>query len=184
MNKQTNDVKNENKQRKFKNPPLTQNEKRKREFNEKGYVMGYPQVEGVPNLPLPENLSHSLKMLESRFYLQIDEFVPTSSMEILTKTQYLILVGGVKNNMTQLQMNEKIWNNHIQLSDQVSTTHSFIICVSFNYRIHLEGLRLMTGKSLMDILYLGEINIQNEFDKVDNQIVLNPYKLDRFIKRV
>ena len=28
---------------------------------------------------------------------------------------------------------------------------------------------MITGKSLMDILYFGEINVQNEFDAGDNE---------------
>ncbi len=42
------------------------------------------------------------------------------------------------------------------------------------YRIHLEGLRLITGRSLMDILYLGEINVQN--DIFDNSVDKELYK--------
>jgi hypothetical protein len=154
--------------KKMKNPPLTQNELRKRQYNESVWVKDYPQSEGVPNIGLPVDLSIALKVLEAGMFNQVDEFVQMSSMEILTKMQYMILAEGVKNNMTQLQMNEVIWNNLKSLADG-NTSQTFTLYVAVNYRIHLEALRMITGKSLMDILYFGEINVQNEFDAGDNE---------------
>jgi hypothetical protein len=161
-----------NNQKKINNPHLTQNELRKRQYNESVWVKDYPQREDVPNLPLPVDVSISLKLLEARMFNQIDEFFPMSSREILTKVQYTILCGGVKNNMTQLQMNEEIWNNLKSYSEQFAAGkygQTFNLGVAINYRIHLEALRMITGKSLMDILHEGEIYLQNEFDEVDNE---------------
>lgn len=130
----------------------------------------YPQRERGTNYPLPDYLSLELKLLESRMFDQIDEFFPMSRYEILTQTQYSILGGGVVNNFTELQMTEDIWNNRFskENSSELLTSHPFNIIVDINYRIHLEGIRLITGKSLMDILYLGEISVQN--DLFDNSV--------------
>jgi hypothetical protein len=158
--------------KKMKNPPLTQNELRKRQYNESVWVKDYPQREGVPNIGLPVDLSIALKMLEARIFNQVDEFFPMSSMEILTKMQYMLLAGGVRNNMTQLQMNEGIWNNLKNFADHFAagnTNQTFTLCVAVNYRIHLEALRIIAGKSLMDSLYVGEISMQNEFDAGDDE---------------
>jgi hypothetical protein len=126
----------------------------------------YPQREGGMNYPLPFNLSYELKLLESRMFGQIDEFFPMSRYEILTQTQYCLLGGGVVNNFKELQMTEEIWKNGFT-NDKVDnsdffTSHPFNILVDVCYRIHLEGLRLITGKSLMELLYLGEVSVQNE----------------------
>lgn len=124
----------------------------------------YPQREGGSNYPLPAYLSWELKLLESRMFDQIDEFFPMSRYEILTQTQYSILGGGVVNNFKELKMTEEIWKNRFtnENSSDFITSHPFNIMVDINYRLHLEGLRLITGKSLMDLLYLGEISVQND----------------------
>lgn len=141
-------------------------EKLKKMTNENVKYPDYPQREDIPNFPLPTDVSFVLKNLESRFFNQIDEFYSVSRYEILTQTQYGLLGGGVINNMEKLQMTGEIWDNIKSFSDQIITTgkirSSFNILVALNYRIHLETLRLITGKSLMDILYLGEINVQND----------------------
>jgi len=135
----------------------------------------YPQLEGGLNYPLPDNLSWELKILESRMFDQIDEFFPMTRYEILTQTQYGILGGGVVNNFKELQITEEIWKNGFT-NDKVDnsalfTSHPFNILVDISYRIHLEGLRLITGKSLREILYLGEISVQNElYDTGDMEL--------------
>ena len=136
----------------------------------------YPQRERGSNYPLPANLSWELKILESRMFGQIDEFFPMSRYEILTQTQYAILGGGVVNNLKELLMTEEIWKNGFT-NDKVDnsdffTSHPFNILVDVCYRIHLEGLRLITGKTLMEILYLGEISVQNDLfdDSVDKEL--------------
>ena len=135
----------------------------------------YPQREGGTNYPLPSNLSYELKLLESRHFGQIDEFLPMSRYEILTQTQYGLLGGGVVNNFKELQMTEEIWKNGFT-NDKVDNSdffasHPFNILVDICYRIHLEGLRLITGKTLMEILYLGEISVHNDLmdDSVDRE---------------
>jgi len=150
---------------KIENPAFSQKELRKNQTNKIVKYPDYPQREGIPNLPLPDNISWELKILEARFFDQIDEFYPMAKLEILTQTQYCILGGGVVNNFKELQMTEEIWNNGKSFTDFISSGEagkSFKILVAANYRIHLEALRLITGKSLMDILYLGEISVQNE----------------------
>jgi hypothetical protein len=124
----------------------------------------YPQREEVPNFPLPAHLSWELKILESRLFGQIDEFFPIARYEILTQSQYSILGGGVVNNFKELQMTEEIWKNRFteQNCSELISKHPFNILVAINYRIHLECLRLITGKSLMDLLYLGEVSVQND----------------------
>ncbi len=140
-------------------------EKRKNEVNTSlVHYPDYPQREGGTNYPLPDYLSWELKILESRLFGQIDEFLPMSRYEILTQSQYGILGGGVVNNFKELQMTEEICKNRItkENSREFVTSHPFNILVDVGYRIHLEGLRLITGKSLTDILYLGEISVQND----------------------
>jgi hypothetical protein len=147
-------------------------EKWKKEVNNSMvHYPDYPQREGGLNYPLPAHLSYQLKILESRMFGQIDEFFLMSRYEILTQSQYSILGGGVVNNYKELQMTEEIWKNGFS-NDKVDnidffTSHPFNILVDVCYRIHLEGLRLITGKSLMEILYLGEISVQNDlFDNI------------------
>jgi hypothetical protein len=134
----------------------------------------YPQREGGSNYPLPACLSWELKLLESRMFDQIDEFFPMSRYEILTQTQYVILMGGVVNNFKELKMTEEIWKNRFtnENSSDFITSHPFNILVDVCYRIHLEGLRLITGKTLMEILYLGESSVQNDLfdDSVDKEL--------------
>jgi len=140
----------------------------------------YPQREGGSNYPLPAHLSLELKILETRMFGQIDEFFPMSRYEILTQTQYCILGGGVINNFKELQMTEENWENGFFMNEKLDNTefltaHPFNILVDVCYRIHLEGLRLITGKSLMEILYLGEVSVQNDLfdDSVDKELYLS-----------
>jgi len=157
---------------KIKNPAFSPKELRKNQTNRMVKYPAYPQREGIPNLPLPVNISWELKALEARFFDQIDEFYPKAKIEELTQTQYSILAGGVKSNMVKLKMTEEIWNNGKSFAEFIATgdtVHTFMLLVAGNYRIHLEALRMITGKSLMDILYMGEICVHNEFDEVDNE---------------
>jgi hypothetical protein len=165
---------------KIKNPAFSPKELRKKQANEIIKYPDYPQREGIPNLPLPDNISWELKILEARFFDQIDEFYPMAKLEILTQTQYCLLAGGVVNNFKELQLTEEIWNNGKSFADFISSGEagkSFKILVAVNYRIHIEALRLITGKSLMDILYLGEISVQNElFDAGEKEFYLGVCK--------
>ena len=150
---------------KIKNPAFNPKELGKNQTNKIVNYPDYPQREGIPNLPLPVNISWELKTLEARFFDQIDEFCPMAEIEELTQTQYGILAGGVKNNMVKLQMTEEILENSRSLAESIAAGDMGItvkILVAANYRIHLEALRILSGMSLMDILYKGEICVQNE----------------------
>lgn len=150
---------------KIRNPAFNPKELRKIQTNKAVSYPDYPQREDIPNLPLPANISWVLKDLESRFFDQIDEFYPMAEIEELTQTQYGILAGGVKRNMVKLQMTEAIWSNSKSLAEFIAAGkigHTSKLLVAYNYRIHLEALRILSGMSLMDILYKGEICVQNE----------------------
>ena len=99
-----------------------------------------------------------------------------AKIEELTQTQYVLLAGGVKSNMVKLKMTEEIWNNGKSFAEFIATGdtgHSFMLLVAFNYRVHLEALRILSGLSLMDILYEGEINVQNElFDAGEKEFYM------------
>jgi hypothetical protein len=164
----------------IKNPAFSPKELRKNQTNKMVKYPNFPQREGIPNLPLPVNISWELKNLEARFFDQIDEFIPMAKIEELTQTQYAILASGVKSNMVKLQMTEEIWNNHKSLAEFITTGEAgitFRLHVASNYRIHLEALRIITGMSLMDILYKGEICLQNElFDAGEKEFYLGVCK--------
>jgi hypothetical protein len=157
---------------KIKNPAFSPKELRKKQANEIIKYPDYPQRGDMPNLPLPANISWELKDLEARLFEQVDEFYPMAKIEELTQSQYVILASGVKSNMVKLQLTEEIWNDSKSFAEFLAsgdTGHTFMLLVAADYRIHLEVLRLITGKSLMDILYHGEIRVTNEFDEADKQ---------------
>ncbi len=64
--------------------------------------------------------------------------------------------------MPQLKLTKKNWNNIKKESGKMAsweTGPAYILFTVYHFRIHLEALRLLSGKSLMYILYHGEINV-------------------------
>lgn len=131
-----------------------------------------PLISAKPQIPFPIDLSISVRFLEERLKKNFDDFFPVAQLEKMDILKYQILAGGIKNNMKNFEMDENIWNNLKNLSGFVASGNSnmtYNIVADFDYRIHVEGLRLVTVYPLMDILYKGEICVSNEFDKTDHE---------------
>lgn len=131
--------------------------------------------EDVPMLPLPMDVSWALRSIEANLFGYDDNFIDLSKIESMSKFMYDVFAGGVKNNMAKLKLTQKIWKNIKKHSPETAMSNygsEYFLLADYRFRIHLEALRLLSGKSLMDILYQGEINVQNEFTESDFQLYL------------
>jgi hypothetical protein len=136
----------------------------------------FKEIKNAKKLPLPSDISWALNLAQGGYLGQVDKFIKLPEKENMTEFMYEIFAGGIKSNMSILKITKKEWINIIGLSSSLATGEmgvKYNIYTDYRFRIHLEALRLMTGKSLMDLLYHGEINIQNEFDETDNEMYLN-----------
>jgi hypothetical protein len=135
----------------------------------------FKEIKNAKKLPLPSDISWALNLAQGGYLGQVDKFIKLPEKENMTEFMYEIFAGGIKSNMSILKITKKEWINIIGLSSSLATGEmgvKYNIYTDYRFRIHLEALRLMTGKSLMDLLYHGEINIQNEFDETDNEMYL------------
>ncbi len=132
--------------------------------------------EDVPMLPLPMDVSWALRSLEVNLMGCDDNYIDLSKIEAMSKLMYEVFAGGVKNNMTNFKLTHKLWKNIKKCSPETAVRNEgseYFLLTDFRFRIHLEALRLLSGKSLMDVLYQGEVNVQNEFNKSDFELYLN-----------
>ena len=121
-------------------------------------------------LPLPFDLSMAIKSCEIGWIGINDKSIKMAYVEQMDQFKFQILGGGVKNNTIQFQVNDKSWDKIKSLAALVASGNAgftYTILTDFRYRIHLEALRMITGNSLMDILYQGEINVHNDFNEED-----------------
>ena len=132
--------------------------------------------EDVPILPLPGDVSWALRSLEVNLMGCDDNYIDSSKIATMHEFQYQVFSGGVKNNMPQLKLTQKKWNKIKKESVKMASWEdgsANILYTVYHFRVHLEALRLISEKSLIDILYLGEINVQNELDKADHELYHN-----------
>lgn len=121
-------------------------------------------------LPLPVDLSIAIKSCEIGWIGINGKSIKMAYVELMDQFKFQILGGGVKNNTIQFQVNDKNWIDIKNFSSSVASGNAgftYTILTDFRYRIHLEALRMITGHSLMDILYQGEINVQNDFSETE-----------------
>jgi hypothetical protein len=139
----------------------------------KNYKSGNPEV--ILMLPLPIDLSMAIKSCEIGWIGINDKSIKMASVELIDQFKFQILGGGVKNNTIQFQVNDKSWDKIKRLAALAASGNAgftYTILTDLRYRIHLEALRMITGYSLMDILYHGEINVHNELNEADNKLYL------------
>jgi len=127
----------------------------------------FKEDKNAMRLPLPADVSWALNSIQVSYFDMADKFIRLPDKFIMTELMYQIFAGGVKNNMPQFRLTKKIWENIKGLSATVASGKEdikFTVYADYRFRIHLEALRLITRKSLMEILFHGEISVQNELE--------------------
>jgi hypothetical protein len=104
-------------------------------------------------LPLPVNVSLAIKAIE----------LSVVNTEIMNEVTHSIIDRGAANHL-----DFENWNKLQEISNHFAAEQDFRILCAAPYRILLESVRLITGQSLLDILYLGATNVmKNELSLED-----------------
>lgn len=136
------------------------NKERKLRKTTKNTTKSRTNIYKKPQLPFPSNFSMCVKLLEEEWKGYNDEWFRIISKESLDISKFQIIGGGVKNNLDNFHITEERWNNLKSLGKSINLNYN--LYTDFDYRIHVETLRILTGYDLFDILYEGEIRIHNE----------------------
>lgn len=130
----------------------------------------------VPYYPLPVEVAWALREIDVKLSGYEDNYIDSANLNKMSDFQYQIFAGGIKHNMSQLKLTQNDWDGIIERSTKMASGEAgagINLFTHYRFRVHLEALRLLRGKSLMEILYLGEINVQNEFSETDIDLYNN-----------
>ncbi len=127
----------------------------------------------VPYYPLPMEVAWALREIEVNHRGCVDNYIDSANLHPMSQFQYQVFSEGVKNNMSKLKLTKSDWDGILERSTKMASGEAgaaINLFTHYRFRVHLETLRLLRGKSLMEILYLGEINVQNEFSEAEEEL--------------
>lgn len=130
----------------------------------------------VPYYPLPVEVAWALREIEVIHTGCVDNYIDSANLNPMSRFQHQVFSEGVKNSMSMLKLTQNDWDGIIERSTKMASGEAgagINLFTHYRFRVHLEALRLLRGKSLMEILYLGEINVQNEFSETDIDLYNN-----------
>lgn len=126
-----------------------------------------------PYFPLPVDVAWALREIDVKLSGYEDNYIDSANLNKMSDFQYQIFAGGIKHNMSQLKLTQNDWAGIKERSTKMASGGAgtaITLFTHYHFRVHLEALRLLRGKSLMEILYLGEINVQNEFCEAEEEL--------------
>lgn len=127
----------------------------------------------VPYYPLPVEVAWALREIEVIHIGCVDNYIDSANPNPMSRFQHQVFSEGVKNSMSKLKLTQSDWDGIIERSTKMASGEAgaaINLFTHYRFRVHLEALRLLRGKSLMEILYLGEINVKNEFSEAEEEL--------------